>query len=289
MERVTGSKGLAVAVLVSLIIHGGILLAYAFVFKDAGMFKNYQPLMVALILPSELRKPAALPLTLAEKEKSRFSKEAQRDPRVPVDLIKDAEEAPPKEGVLAAKAGGEVAAAGAPHTPDQAARDFTSASLTNQKFQSGPEIDVASDSGEVAAYLPPPGPSTGKAAGSGINSQGSPKVADSGGEMSWPGYAKLETSRGGALTSAAPRYNENNPPAYPSPARRRGYAGVVMLSVEVLADGRVGRLEIKKTSGYDLLDKSARETVKGWKFSPGKKMGTPVTMWVDVPVRFELN
>ena len=107
--------------------------------------------------------------------------------------------------------------------------------------------------------------------------------------MSVPGYARLETFKGGALTSAAPRYNENSLPAYPLPARRRGYAGVVMLSVEVLADGRVGRLEMKKTSGYDLLDKSAQETVKGWKFSPGKKMGAPVSMWVDVPVRFELN
>jgi protein TonB len=72
-------------------------------------------------------------------------------------------------------------------------------------------------------------------------------------------------------------------------ARRRGYAGVVMLSVEVLADGRVGRLEIKKTSGYDLLDISALEAVRVWKFSPAKNMGTPVPMWVDVPVRFELN
>lgn len=284
MERVTGSKGLAVAALVSLTIHSGIFLAYAYVFKDAGTFKNYEPLTVALVLPSELEKTAAPPL--AKEEKARLSIVDQGNSQVPVDLIKDREEAPPKVGSLAVKAAGEAAVVGALQAKDPEAGDFAPSYVTEQNFRPNPEAAATPALGGVAAYLPDTGPSTGKATGSGINPPGSPKVAVSGGGMS---YAKLETSRDGALTLALPRYNENPLPAYPLPARRRGYAGVVMLSVEVLADGRVGRLEMKKTSGFDMLDKSARETVKGWKFSPGKKMGTPVTMWVDLPVRFELN
>ncbi len=88
---------------------------------------------------------------------------------------------------------------------------------------------------------------------------------------------------------AVPRYGENMPPVYPAIARRRGYEGVVMLSAEVLIDGTVGKLKIKKSSGYDILDRSALETVRKWKFEPGRKMGYPVVMNVEVPVRFVLN
>jgi TonB family protein len=282
MERVAGSKSLAVAAIVSLIIHGGIFLAYALVFKDAGASNSYEPLKVSLIMPVELRKSPAPPSTLAIKEKAQVIQEYQRDIWVPVTPREDSkalsakgEASPVREAVETAALQGK----------DQGARDLTTASRVEEHFRPIPESGLSAASGGVIAYLP----STGKTTGNGTNAQEAPNVAASGGAMPLSGYAQLETSRVGALTYAAPRYNENSLPDYPQPARRRGYTGVVMLSVEVLADGRVGRLEMKKTSGHDLLDKSAQETVKGWKFSPGKKMGVPVSMWVDVPVRFELN
>jgi TonB family C-terminal domain len=88
---------------------------------------------------------------------------------------------------------------------------------------------------------------------------------------------------------AVPRYNENTPPIYPSVARRRGYEGVVLISAEILVDGSVGELEIKRSSGHNILDRSALKAVKKWKFEPARRMGYPVTMCVDVPVRFVLN
>ncbi|MDO9529887.1 MAG: energy transducer TonB [Syntrophales bacterium] len=88
---------------------------------------------------------------------------------------------------------------------------------------------------------------------------------------------------------AVPRYGENMPPAYPAIARRRGYEGIVILSAEILVNGNVGKLKIKKSSGYSMLDRSALETVRKWKFEPGSRMGCPVTMYVEVPVRFVLN
>jgi TonB family protein len=101
-----------------------------------------------------------------------------------------------------------------------------------------------------------------------------------------PSSVSMKTAK---VTLAVPRYGENMPPVYPAIARRRGYEGVVMLSAEVLVDGTVGNLKIKKSSGYNILDRSALETVRKWKFEPGKKMGYPVTMYVEVPVRFVLN
>lgn len=290
MERVTGSKSLTVAAIVSLIIHGGIFLAYALVFKDAGALNTSEPLQVTLILPAELEKPAPLPAPLAINEKTRSGTENLREPEIPVDVAKVLEEAPPQGGreTLASKAAAEAAA---PPAKDQGARNLAPWSLADQHFRPGSQAAASSTPSIVTASSPDTGSSAriipGTTTEHGSNVRGNQYVIASRGEMS--GYGKLETSRSGGLTFAAPRYSENYLPAYPLPARQRGYAGVVMLAVEVLADGSVGRLKMKKTSGYELLDKSAREAVKGWKFSPAKKMGTPVTMWVDIPVKFELN
>jgi len=91
------------------------------------------------------------------------------------------------------------------------------------------------------------------------------------------------------ILPAAPRYSENSPPSYPSIARRRGYEGVVMLSVKVMADGSVGELRIKETSGRSILDRAAVKAVKKWKFKPAFREDVPVPMWVEIPVRFVIK
>lgn len=88
---------------------------------------------------------------------------------------------------------------------------------------------------------------------------------------------------------AVPRYEENSPPPYPRIARRRGYEGVVILSVEVRNNGTVGGITLKESSGHSILDAAALKTVKKWKFQPGVRSDVPITMVVDVPIRFMLN
>jgi TonB family protein len=86
-----------------------------------------------------------------------------------------------------------------------------------------------------------------------------------------------------------PLYRENAPPAYPEIARVRGYEGIVLVSAEILPDGRVGNMRIRKSSGYAILDQSAIEAVKPWKFEPAKKSGNPFTVWVELPIKFILH
>jgi TonB family protein len=97
-----------------------------------------------------------------------------------------------------------------------------------------------------------------------------------------------DISRTGALT-AYPLYRENMPPVYPEIARVRGYEGVVLVAAEILPNGRVGNIKIRKSSGYAILDQSALEGVKPWKFEPAKKSGKPFTIWVEVPIKFVLH
>lgn len=88
---------------------------------------------------------------------------------------------------------------------------------------------------------------------------------------------------------AKPRYAENPKPIYPQEARKKRYEGEVILRVEVLQNGRVGQVDVKKSSGYDLLDRSALKAVKKWKFVPAKKGEKAIPLWVNIPVKFQLQ
>jgi len=93
----------------------------------------------------------------------------------------------------------------------------------------------------------------------------------------------------GGGNGARPRYAENPKPTYPQEAREKGHQGEVVLRVEVLANGQVGQIEIKKSSGYELLDYSALTTVKQWRFIPAKKGEASIPLWVNIPIKFQLQ
>jgi len=86
-----------------------------------------------------------------------------------------------------------------------------------------------------------------------------------------------------------PKHADNPKPDYPQEARAKGYQGVVLLKVEVLSNGCVGQLEVKKSSGYEELDRSALAAVQKWKFIPARKGGVVIPCWVNVPIKFELQ
>lgn len=86
-----------------------------------------------------------------------------------------------------------------------------------------------------------------------------------------------------------PKYVENPKPIYPREARKKGYEGEVILRVEVLPNGRVGQIEVRRSSGYEILDRSAMETIKQWRFIPAQKGEDRVTFWVNIPIKFQLQ
>ncbi|MBU1213662.1 MAG: energy transducer TonB [Gammaproteobacteria bacterium] len=108
-----------------------------------------------------------------------------------------------------------------------------------------------------------------------------------------PSAPAMQTPPSPVQLDAEPDYRAdylNNPrPPYPLVARRMGYQGKVVLNVEVLAEGRAGEVKLQTSSGFDILDKAALQTVKTWKFSPAKRFGQPVTQWFLVPIKFSLE
>jgi len=88
-----------------------------------------------------------------------------------------------------------------------------------------------------------------------------------------------------------PKLIKSVPPVYPEFARKHGVQGEVLLQVEILTDGSVGVIQIKKSllAGPGGLDEAAINAVKQWIFSPAKSDGKPINSWETFPIKFNLN
>ena len=98
-----------------------------------------------------------------------------------------------------------------------------------------------------------------------------------------PGPAKVD------LPSSGASYLQNPAPAYPAISKRLGEQGKVVVRVLIGADGAPQRAEVKRSSGYDRLDRSAIEYVMTCRYVPGKVGGQPQAMWYEAPVNFVLE
>lgn len=91
------------------------------------------------------------------------------------------------------------------------------------------------------------------------------------------------------LPSSDADYLNNPAPVYPRMSRRLGEQGTVVVRVLINTEGRAEQAEIRTSSGYARLDEAALDTVKRWRYVPGKRAGTAEAMWFNVPVRFVLD
>ncbi|MBQ4132601.1 MAG: TonB family protein [Desulfovibrionaceae bacterium] len=90
--------------------------------------------------------------------------------------------------------------------------------------------------------------------------------------------------------ASSPAVLADNPkPPYPALARKRGQSGTVLLRVVVRPDGSPAVVEVKHSSGYSLLDESARSTVQKWRFQPSMQGGQAVQGEFLLPVEFRLE
>jgi len=77
-------------------------------------------------------------------------------------------------------------------------------------------------------------------------------------------------------------------PEYPEFARRAKQQGTVVLEVEVLKDGSVRNITVKRSVPGG-LDEAAIAAVRKVRFQPGRSSGQPVDCLVIIPVEFKLN
>ena len=82
-----------------------------------------------------------------------------------------------------------------------------------------------------------------------------------------------------------PRLIKEIKPDYPDEARRRNIEGEVVLEIVVRRDGSVGNVKVLRGLPAGLNDRAV-DAVRQWRFSPAKRLGTPVDVVVEVSVEF---
>lgn len=75
----------------------------------------------------------------------------------------------------------------------------------------------------------------------------------------------------------------------PEELLRAGFSGSVLLTIEVLENGRVGKIVLTRSSGSTAFDVLARGNVAKWEFEPARQplVGKPVKVMTSVWVRYD--
>ncbi|HCS65030.1 MAG TPA: energy transducer TonB [Cellvibrio sp.] len=81
----------------------------------------------------------------------------------------------------------------------------------------------------------------------------------------------------------------NPAPIYPSLSRRLREEGIVVLEILIKADGSVGEIKIKNSSGFKRLDETAVKAVKQWRYHPATQGDKKIDFWYEQPVEFNLR
>ncbi|MEX0829484.1 MAG: TonB family protein [Nitrospirales bacterium] len=90
-------------------------------------------------------------------------------------------------------------------------------------------------------------------------------------------------------TMTRPTIISSTRPVYPRVARESGWEGTVIVRTLVDTNGVPSQVKIRQSCGHPTLDEAAQDAVKGWTFDPAKDGNIPITKWVDIPIKFDLN
>ena len=77
--------------------------------------------------------------------------------------------------------------------------------------------------------------------------------------------------------------------SYPLQSKRLRESGQVTLRVLIEANGRPSRIEVQASSGYQRLDDAAVSAMRTARFKPYIENGQPLAVWVQTPIRFDLE
>lgn len=65
-----------------------------------------------------------------------------------------------------------------------------------------------------------------------------------------------------------------------------GTEGTVAIRALILATGEVRGVDVTGSSGSDALDRAAGDAVRGWRFVPATRDGTPIDAYVTLRIRY---
>jgi protein TonB len=98
-------------------------------------------------------------------------------------------------------------------------------------------------------------------------------------DHAFAGYSRVTTG------ITPPKASHSPDPPYPDVPADTEPHGVVVMLIGVDAHGHVGPVQVMRSSA-PVFEKSAVDTVKGWKFKPAKKDGKAVPVQITVEMSF---
>jgi protein TonB len=81
----------------------------------------------------------------------------------------------------------------------------------------------------------------------------------------------------------------NREPVYPADAAARAEQGAVILLIHVSPEGLPTAVDVEETSGFNSLDRAARNAVMSWHFLPAIQDGRPIAFDMAFRVVFHLQ
>jgi len=78
----------------------------------------------------------------------------------------------------------------------------------------------------------------------------------------------------------------NRQPNYPASALSTGERGALIVNAEITEAGRVRRVLLLHSTGFDDLDRAGVEAILGWRFVPAQENGKPMMGWAKEQVVF---
>jgi len=127
-------------------------------------------------------------------------------------------------------------------------------------------------------------------AGGGSGPGGGPAKGSGGGSGGGAGTGVGSgTGQGGVAVDRMPVALRRIKPGYPMSARRRGITGQVLLRIFVDAEGGVREVQVQAAEPPGIFEEKAVEAARKWRFEPAMHKGTPVGVWMTLPVRFALE
>jgi TonB family protein len=151
-----------------------------------------------------------------------------------------------------------------PATPEDFLREQSDTGIPVAKNPPPSEDTRPTRPPDAYSKLPPSASSeTEEAAAPGNGQKGNSTVGGSGGDTGGAGDGNA-----GALYMPAPEY--------PTSARRKGIEGIVVVAVEVHADGRCEHPQLLQSSGCDALDEAALAAIRKWRYEARPDEGTMI-------------
>lgn len=79
------------------------------------------------------------------------------------------------------------------------------------------------------------------------------------------------------------------PIRYPLWALGHNWEGGLVVAVEIIPAGAVGRWKVMHSSGHPALDRAAVRAIQKWRFEPGRLKGKPIASCIQIPIRFVID